>query len=141
MQIDLKSSLAYPGQDSNNKSPAGSAIEKLLAHVGPLRAAVDMLLEVPGPPEKVAALCLSRFDPPNRHRLINIPFTLGATALILRARAHWPSQMETLEKNIRLWRELGLAALDAAPDLFARDLCLTELAIVQEEDLPPVSSV
>lgn len=117
--------------------PAASrrAREQLLGHPNPLRAALGRLQDGPAPAQAVAALCLERYDPYARHPLVNFPFAVGATALLLRALAHWPGALDELRHHRQTYRMLAVAALESAPDLFARDLCLSELAIAQEVTL------
>jgi hypothetical protein len=72
--------------------------------------------------------------------LQNVPFMIGAIALVERCFARWPSATRSnLYRKKWAWRELALQALDIAPRLFAFDLCLFDLLLADEfpqADLP-----
>jgi len=63
--------------------------------------------------------------------LRNLPFVVGAIALIQRALSHLPELSKVLKHPQTYWSEAGAQALDLAPQLYTRDLCLFELALVQ----------
>ncbi|MBC8253647.1 MAG: hypothetical protein H8E35_06415 [Ardenticatenia bacterium] len=64
--------------------------------------------------------------------LRNIPFLIGAVALIQRMLAHSSGASRVLHGQEGRWRHLSLQALDIASHLYTRDLCLFELVLAGE---------
>lgn len=61
---------------------------------------------------------------------LNVPFAVGATAVLLRAQALHPAARGALGGHRRWIRSVALRALRAAPDLFVHDLCWVHLELV-----------
>jgi len=73
---------------------------------------------------------LNRYDPRPDAELTNVPFCVGATALLQRARALFGVK-DPLASTEDLMR-CGAAAFTVAQRLYERDLCLISLALAQQ---------
>ncbi len=90
-----------------------------------------------GPEPHLAALaarvrrrCVSRALHSEAPAWLNVPLCTGAVALALRARSCRPTLHRTLDPPPgTTWHGLSALALEAAPDLFTRDLCWLTLAL------------
>jgi hypothetical protein len=94
-----------------------------------LKSGVQQILDNERVAKPVASAVLDRYDPHSDAVLANVPFCIGATALIQRAYATYGISLPFVgpEDLVRC----GVAAFDVAQRLYERDLCLMSIAIEQ----------
>jgi hypothetical protein len=97
-----------------------------------LRAGVEQAAETKRVPHRVAEALRSRYDPRPDAKLTNVPFCVGATALLQRAYAITDDMSLPFTSDADLIG-CGKAAFETARRLYERDLCLLSLALAQHE--------
>jgi len=116
----------------NNPELQSTEVPTLVRASEPLLSGIDELSEKGIVPEAVADGIRNRYDPRPEAKLTNIPFCVGATALIQRAYATHPFSLPFAEPEDLL--RCGSAAFVVAQRLYERDLCLASIALVQHND-------
>ena len=106
-------------------------VSNLLRSREPLRAGIEKVLEKKVAPRAVVEGLLNRYDPRPEAELTNVPFCVGATALIQRAYAVHEISLPFAAPEDLL--RCGAAAFDVAQRLYERDLCLSSIALAQHD--------
>ena len=113
-----------------NRTRLNPFVKVLTGFKRQLLAGLQFLGESHRPEQKVARNYLQRYDPHEEAYLTNVPFLVGATAVLQRAHARDSSLHLPFDNTYQLVRSGG-AAYAVAPALFERDICLISLALEQ----------